>query len=102
SASQRLDEGVIGYQVATVTPANMQPSAAAELPSIMILPFVAFIRWQRYGTVLLSKLFSANFRPASSAVLFKVTALAFPLNCLVRAISISAGSFSSRSPTTPT
>src|ERR1700748_1143804 len=35
------EEGVIGYQVTTVTPANMAPRAAAELPSMMILPSVA-------------------------------------------------------------
>src|SRR6202451_4756278 len=38
------DDGVIGYQVTTVHPANMQPKAAAELPSMMILPAVAFMR----------------------------------------------------------
>src|SRR6202163_1253869 len=38
------DDGVIGYQVTTVQPANMQPSAAAELPSTIILPAVAFMR----------------------------------------------------------
>src|SRR6516225_3662240 len=53
SVSQRLEDGVIGYHVATVTPPNIQPSAAAELPSMMILPFVAFIRWALYGTVVL-------------------------------------------------
>ncbi|OGE75970.1 MAG: hypothetical protein A3C85_00720 [Candidatus Doudnabacteria bacterium RIFCSPHIGHO2_02_FULL_48_21] len=31
-------DGVIGYQGTTVTPANRQPRAAAELPSMMILP----------------------------------------------------------------
>src|SRR5579862_7457839 len=44
SVSTSDDDGVIGYQVTTVTPANMQPSAAAELPSIMILPAVLFMR----------------------------------------------------------
>src|SRR6202142_1602056 len=39
------DEGVIGYQVTTVQPANMHPIAAAELPSTMILPAVLFMRW---------------------------------------------------------
>src|ERR1700752_3082694 len=38
------DEGVIGYQVTTVHPANMQPSPAAELPSTMILPAVLSMR----------------------------------------------------------
>ena len=33
----------MGYQVTTVTPANMAPNAAAELPSMMILPAVAFM-----------------------------------------------------------
>src|SRR5580692_6732499 len=38
------DDGVIGYHVTTVHPANMQPSAAAELPSMMILPAVLSMR----------------------------------------------------------
>jgi hypothetical protein len=38
------DEGVMGYQVTTVHPANMQPRAAAELPSMMILPAVLSMR----------------------------------------------------------
>src|SRR3984885_9952527 len=38
------DDGVIGYHVTTVHPANMQPIAAAELPSMMILPFVLSMR----------------------------------------------------------
>src|ERR1700730_15643430 len=39
------DDGVIGYQVTTVQPANMHPMAAAELPSTMILPAVLSMRW---------------------------------------------------------
>ena len=38
------DDGVIGYQVTTVHPANMQPRAAAELPSMMIFPAVLLMR----------------------------------------------------------
>src|ERR1700745_637799 len=38
------DDGVMGYHVTTVHPANMQPSAAAEFPSMMILPAVSFMR----------------------------------------------------------
>src|SRR5690242_19529339 len=38
------EDGVIGYQVTTVTPAKTHPSAAAALPSMMILPAVAFMR----------------------------------------------------------
>ena len=34
----------MGYQASTVTPANMQPMAAAELPSIRIFPAVLFMR----------------------------------------------------------
>jgi hypothetical protein len=34
---------VIGYQATTVTPAIMQPSAAAALPSMRIIPAVACI-----------------------------------------------------------
>src|SRR6185503_16418073 len=43
SDSQSDDEGVIGYQATTVTPAIMHPIAAAALPSIRILPVVALI-----------------------------------------------------------
>src|SRR6266446_8754027 len=43
SDSQREDDGVIGYQATTVTPAIMQPTAAAALPSMRILPAVSFI-----------------------------------------------------------
>ena len=32
------DDGVMGYHATTVTPANIAPSAAAALPSMMILP----------------------------------------------------------------
>src|SRR5205807_9288338 len=38
SDSHSEDEGVIGYQATTVTPAIMQPMAAAALPSTRILP----------------------------------------------------------------
>src|SRR5947207_13528517 len=43
SDSHREDDGVIGYQPTTVTPAIMQPIAAAALPSMRILPAVLFI-----------------------------------------------------------
>ena len=48
----------MGYQVTTVTPANMAPSAQAALPSMMILPAVAFMRSTRQGSVLV-KVFAA-------------------------------------------
>src|SRR6266852_7091928 len=57
------DEGVMGYQATMVTPANMQPSAAAELPSMMILPAVLFMRWMKYGS-LLTRLAAAYSYPA--------------------------------------
>ena len=41
------DDGVMGYQATMVTPANMQPRAAAELPSMMILPAVLSMRWMK-------------------------------------------------------
>jgi hypothetical protein len=46
------DDGVIGYHVTTVTPANMQPIAAAALPSMMILPSVACIALQHKRVLL--------------------------------------------------
>src|SRR5438105_10738679 len=48
------DDGVIGYQVNTVTPANIEPSAAAALPSMMILPVVLSMRSTRSGSALVS------------------------------------------------
>src|SRR3981189_3454272 len=42
-ASQSDEEGVIGYHATTVTPAIMQPMAAAAFPSMRILPAVSFI-----------------------------------------------------------
>src|SRR5262249_8702741 len=45
-------EGVMGYHVTTVTPANMQPRAAAELPSTMTLPWFSFMRSTQYGSCL--------------------------------------------------
>ncbi len=56
SVSTSDDEGVIGYHVTTVIPANIQPSAQAALPSMMILPAVAFMRSTRYGSVLVKVL----------------------------------------------
>src|SRR6266436_1931842 len=50
SDSQSEDEGVIGYQATTVTPAIMQPMAAAALPSMRILPAVSFIDSITYGS----------------------------------------------------
>src|SRR5947208_4965001 len=45
--SQSDEEGVIGYQQATVAPPKTQPRAAEALPSMMIFPAVAFIRSTR-------------------------------------------------------
>src|SRR5262245_38466942 len=42
--SARLDDGVIGYQVSTVAPANSAPTAAAKFPSTRILPAVLSMR----------------------------------------------------------
>src|SRR2546430_15296717 len=52
SDSHKDEDGVIGYQATTVTPASMQPIAAAALPSIRILPAVLFIGSMQYGSCL--------------------------------------------------
>ena len=59
SVSGSDDEGVIGYQAITVTPAIMQPSAAAALPSTSTIPAVLFIRSTAYGSCL-TRWLSAN------------------------------------------
>jgi hypothetical protein len=43
SASGSDEEGVMGYQATTVTPAIMQPRAAAAFPSTRIIPAVLSI-----------------------------------------------------------
>lgn len=50
SDSQSEDDGVIGYQATTVTPAIMQPIAAAALPSIMICPDCGGIGSRKNGS----------------------------------------------------
>src|SRR5713226_3158270 len=52
SISHSDDDGVMGYHVTTVTPANMEPSAAAEFPSMMILPAVLSMRSTKNGSLL--------------------------------------------------
>src|SRR6516164_1503735 len=46
------EDGVIGYHATTVTPAIMQPMAAAVLPSTRILPVAALIRSIQKGSCL--------------------------------------------------
>ena len=46
SASGSDEDGVIGYQATTVTPAIMQPSAPATFPSTRIMP-VGLVRAAR-------------------------------------------------------
>src|ERR671939_2181029 len=52
SDSHNDEDGVIGYHATTVTPAIMQPTAAAALPSIRILPAVLFIGSMQNGSCL--------------------------------------------------
>ena len=50
SDSHNDEDGVIGYQPTKVTPAIMQPIAAAALPSIRIMPVVLSIGWTVNGS----------------------------------------------------
>src|SRR2546426_8491874 len=52
SDSHSDEDGVIGYQATTVTPAIMQPMAAAALASMMILPAISFIASMKKGSCL--------------------------------------------------
>src|SRR5437867_11471315 len=52
SDSHNDEDGVIGYHATTVTPAIMQPMAAAALPSMRILPAVSFIASMKNGSCL--------------------------------------------------
>src|SRR5437764_13854826 len=99
--STREDDGVIGYHVTTVQPANMQPSAQAALPSMMILPAVAFIRSTLKGTPW-GNVRAAYSKPAWQAPQFNSAALAFFLpNCLVSALRTSVISIERNCATTP-
>ncbi len=52
SDSHNDEDGVIGYHATTVTPAIMQPIAAAALPSMRIFPAVSFIGVRTNGSCL--------------------------------------------------
>ena len=79
----------------------MQPMAVAALPSMMILPAVAFIRSSRKGSLFL-RFFSAHSKPPRIAFMLISTAAALLLNCLATAFSISAMSMSRSHAATPT
>ncbi len=52
SVSGSDEDGVIGYQAQTVTPAIMHPNAAAALPSTRIMPAVLSIGSIQKGSAL--------------------------------------------------
>src|ERR1700730_18007371 len=95
------DDGVIGYQATMVTPANMQPRAAAEFPSMMILPAVLSARWMKYGSRLDRVAAACSYR-ACPAAGFRLAAFTLLENCLRMAFSTSAMSICSNWATTPT
>ena len=90
----------MGYQVTTVTPAYIAPIAAAELPSIRILPCVLSIRSTKNRSAL-GRLASAYSYPALAALKFNSAAFAFLRNCFLRAVWISSISTPSSLATTP-
>src|SRR4030081_1104344 len=95
------EDGVIGYHIATVQPAKMQPSAAAAFPSIMILPAVAFIASNTKGSCLV-KFVDAYSKPACTAAQFKSAALIFLASCWRSAASTADISIFSSCAATPT
>ena len=101
NASQREDDGVMGYHAQTVAPPKTQPRADAVFPSTMIFPSVASIRSTRNG-ILTGKFFAAYSRPTFTALTLRSTAFGLPLSCFAMAFSISAGSIPMSSATTPT
>ena len=94
------DDGVIGYQVTTVTPAIMQPMAAAALPSTRMRPRFASIGSMKYGSRF-SRCSSAKAKPMSRASRLRATTLGLLPNCLRTAASISSRSTPSRRDSTP-
>ena len=101
SVSTSEDEGVMGYQVTTVTPPNIAPRAAAAFPSMMIFPRLASIRRISNGSCFCSDALAYSW-PARAAFTFSSAALAFFRNCLPIAASTSGISRPSSWATTPT
>ena len=91
----------MGYQVTTVTPPNSAPSAPAALPSIRILPCVAFMRAARKGGRWV-KLACACSHPARTAAWLSASALGFRPSWASSAFSISSSATPSSSASTPT
>ena len=78
--SQSDDDGVIGYQAATVQPPMMQPSAAARLPSMKSKPSVRpVIGSSRYAS-LFFRFSRAYSYPTRTAFMLVSTAAALLLN----------------------
>ena len=91
----------MGYQVATLAPPNMAPSAAAAFPSMRTLPRFLSIRSSVKGSCLTS--FSRAWRiPISTARRFNSTAAFLLRNWLSMAPKISSTSIDSSSPNNPT
>ena len=91
---------MIGYQVTTVTPPNIAPSAQAVFPSTRIFPRVASIRRIAYGSRF-SRV-AACSKPARAAARFRSRAFAFFPNCFAIAASTSAISIERSRARTPT
>ena len=91
----------MGYQVTTVTPPNIAPSAAAALPSMMIFPRFASIRRIWNGSLLLQgRLGVLEARPGRAHV--QLGGLGLLAELLGDAASASAISRPRSCATTPT
>ena len=90
----------MGYQVTTVTPAKSAPSAQAELPSTMSLPW--FRSRRRTARSSFFSTVPAHSKPARAAARLSSRALAFLPKTLPMARSTSASSMESNRASTPT
>ncbi len=94
------DEGVMGYQAATVAPPYTQPSAAAELPSTKMRSPTLSARRTRRPTV--RPLAVAQSRPRFSACTFAPSSRSLPRYCSAKSFSNTPTSMSSSTDSTPT
>ena len=93
----------MGYQVTTVTPPNIAPSAAAAFPSMMIFPRLASIRRMLERVVLLQRaLREVEARPAPPATFSSARLRLLPELLGDRRLHLAPSPGSSRRATTPT
>jgi len=98
--SQTEEEGVMGYQVTTVTPANIEPRAAAWIAFNQNLALRGVQALQEI-VIRLHQVLFGKLEPARAAFQLSSAALAFFWNCFWSALWISSMSMPNNLARTP-